>query len=126
MGKPVHKPTDKIRAEVSALSSFGTPREDIAKYVKISVDTLNKYYKEELESSAIKANNTVGKYLFHLASGNALKDGATHGDCRTAAIFWAKTRMGWRETNHHDHTSSDGSMSPREITIKPVHVKSDD
>lgn len=126
MPTPAHKPTIEKRAEVRALASFGTPHEDIAKYIGVAVHTLRKYYLEELNSSAIKANAAVGKYLFSLASGNAMKQGATHGDCRTAAIFWAKTRMGWRETNHHDHTSSDGTMSPREITIKAVHVKSDD
>ena len=26
----------------------------------------------------------------------------------TAAIFWAKTRMGWRETQHHEHTAPNG------------------
>lgn len=31
----------------------------------------------------------------------------------TAAMFYLKTQAGWRETQHLDHTSSDGSMSPR-------------
>jgi len=126
MVNKTHTPTAENRIEVKTLASLGMPQEDIAAFIGISHVTLRKHYSDELKMSAIKANATVGKYLFSLASGQALKHGATHGDCRTAAIFWAKTRMGWRETNHHDHTSSDGSMSPREITIKPVHVKSYD
>ena len=26
-------------------------------------------------------------------------DGATFADCTRAAIFWAKTRMGWKDTS---------------------------
>jgi hypothetical protein len=110
-----HEPTDKTRSEVSALASFGVPQEDIAAYIGVSHPTLRKYYPDELSFSSIKANAQVGKYLFSLASGQAIKNGATHGDCRTAAIFWSKTRMGWRETNHVDHTSSDGSMTPKGV-----------
>jgi hypothetical protein len=110
-----HQPTDKTRSEVSALASFGVPQEDIAKYIGVSHPTLRKHYPDELGFSSIKANATVGKYLFSLASGQALKNGATHGDCKTAAMFWAKTRMGWRETNHIDHTSSDGTMTPQVV-----------
>jgi len=34
-------------------------------------------------------------------------------------MFWAKTRMQWRETNHHDVTSSDGTMTP---TVDPTKL----
>jgi len=115
-----HQPTEKMRNEVSALASFGIPQEDIAAYIGVSHPTLRKYYEQELKISAIKANAAVGKYLFSLASGNALKDeknGATHGDCKAAAIFWAKTRMGWRETNHIDHTNSDGTLTPPKTVV---------
>jgi hypothetical protein len=118
MARQSHKPTDETRAEVKALASFGTTQPDIASYIGISHPTLRKHYAEELKFSSIKANAAVGKYLFSLASGKAIRDGATHSDCKAAAMFWAKTRMGWRETNHHDHTSSDGSMSPTKIILE--------
>jgi len=109
-----HKPTDETRASVEALASFGVGQEDIAKHIGISHATLRKYYREELDLSAINANRKVLTYLFSLASGMAIKEsGATHGDCKAAAIFWAKTRCGWRETAQLDHTSSDGSMTPK-------------
>jgi hypothetical protein len=128
MPAKAHKPTDQTRSEVAALASFGLPQEDIAEYIGISHVTLRKYYAEQLKVSAIKANATVGKYLFSLASGQALKNGATHGDCKAAAMFWAKTRMGWRETTAHDHTSSDRSMTPQpsEIIIRAADDTSTD
>lgn len=108
MPAKAHKPTDESRAEVKALASFGLPQEDIAEYVGVSHVTLRKHYASELKLSAIKANATVGKYLFSLASGQAISKGATHSDCKTAAMFWAKTRMGWRETNKVEVTGADG------------------
>lgn len=107
-----HKPTSESRAEVSALCSFGIPQEEIARYLDIDAKTLRKYYREELDKSKLKANAQVARFLFNNASGRTLQNGATHSDCVRAAMFWAKTRMQWRETNHVDHTSSDGSMSP--------------
>jgi hypothetical protein len=128
MPRKAHEPTDKTRSEVTALASFGLPQEDIAAYIGISHVTLRKYYAEQLKVSSIKANAQVGKYLFSLASGQALSNGATHGDCKAAAMFWAKTRMGWRETTAHDHTSSDRSMTPQpsEIIIRAADVPSED
>ena len=112
-----HEPTDKTRSEVSALASFGVPQEDIAAYIGISKPTLRKHYPDELAFSSIKANATVGKFLFSMASGQALKQGATYGDCKTAAMFWAKTRMGWRETNNLDVTTNGKDILPTEIVI---------
>jgi hypothetical protein len=121
MARQPHKPTAETRAQVSSLASFGVVHDDIAAFLGISDVTLRKYYAKQLKIAAINANHDVGNYLFHLASGRALKDKenpATHAECSRSAMFWAKTRMGWRETNNLDHTSSDGSMSPREIVIK--------
>lgn len=121
-----HKPTDKTRSEVSALASFGVPQEDIAAYIGISKPTLAKHYADELSFSSIKANATVGKFLFNMASGQAIKSGASYGECSRAAMFWAKTRMGWRETNHIDHSSSDGTMTPPQtIIIKAADASRD-
>ena len=97
MSRKPHAPDDKTRAEVSALSSFGITQEAISTYLDLDAKTLRKYYKTELDNSRIKANAQVGKFLFKSASGSSLKDGATHGDCIRAAMFWMKTQAGWRE-----------------------------
>jgi biotin operon repressor len=112
-----HQTTEQTRSEVSALASFGIPQEDIASYLGISKPTLAKHYAEELKVSSIKANAAVGKYLYRLASGAALKDPqnpASHAECSRSAMFWAKTRMGWRETNRTEVTGADGE----ELVIK--------
>ena len=111
-GKPAHVPTQQTRAEVSALKSFGVPLEDISAYIGIDRKTLSKYYRAEIDIAQVKADAAVAKFLYDTASGRALKNGATYSDCVRAAMFWAKTRMGWRETQELNHTSSDGTMSP--------------
>lgn len=113
----MHEPTDKTRAEVAALYSFGVPQADIANFIGVDAKTLRKYYRSELDTAALKANAAVAKFLYENASGAALRKGATNADCVRAAMFWAKTRMRWRETTHLDVTSSDRSMSPSESRI---------
>ena len=124
MSKPLHKPTEKTRAEIIALRSYGVPIKEVAAYIGIDDKTLYKYYREELENSAIKANANVGKFLYQAASGQALQTGASHGDCVRAAMFWAKTRMGWKETNVQEHTGANGTeIQNQKITIEVVDAR---
>ena len=118
MSKPLHQPTEKTRAEIIALRSYGVPIKEVAAYIGIDDKTLYKYYKDELENSAIKANANVGKFLYQAASGQALQTGASHGDCVRAAMFWAKTRMGWKETNVQEYTGVDGKPITHSVEIK--------
>ena len=45
MSKPLHQPTDKTRAEIIALRSYGVPIKEVAAYIGIDDKTLHKYYK---------------------------------------------------------------------------------
>ena len=83
-----HEPTEETRTRVESLAAAGIRNEDIALYLGITRPTLDKYYKEELRIGNIKANAAVAQTLYKQAM-----DGNT-----TAAIFWLKTRAGWRET----------------------------
>ena len=116
--QPPHVPTDKIRAEIVALRSYGVPIKEVAAYIGIDDKTMYKYYRPELEQSAMKANANVGKFLYQAASGQALATGATYSDCVRAAMFWAKTRMEWKETNVQEHTGVDGKPITHSVEIK--------
>ena len=93
MARRRHEPTDKTRAEVSALSQFGVTEADTATYIGIDAKTLRKYYREELDKAHIKANVKVANALFNQAvnKGNV-----------SAQIFWLKARAGWSEKNDED------------------------
>lgn len=122
MANPPHAPSTQTRAEVSALKSFGVPLDEIAVYIGIDRKTLSKHYRAEIDTAQIKADAAVAKFLYGTASGRALKDGATHADCVRAAMFWAKTRMGWRETASLELSGAGGGP----ILTKDVSDLSDD
>ena len=128
MSKPLHQPTEKTRAEIIALRSYGVPIKEVAAYIGIDDKTLYKYYRDELENSAIKANANVGKFLYQAASGQALATalatGATHSDCVRAAMFWAKTRMGWKETNVQEVKMADEPIA--KVTIEVISANAKD
>jgi len=103
MSRAPHEPTDKIRAEVTALKSYGIPVKEIAAYIGIDDKTMSKYYRKELDVASISANARVGKFLFDAASGRAMETkGASYSDCLRGSMFWAKTRMGWRENDREE------------------------
>jgi hypothetical protein len=93
-----HKPTQADRDTAKRLSALGVPHEDIATRLKISADTLVKYYKEELDEGRIDANAAIAGTLFSQA-----KKGNT-----AAAIFWLKTRARWKENTQVELTGADG------------------
>ena len=89
--KPTFKPTDDERLLVSQMTAVGIPQESVCLVVRDGIDdkTLRKHFRRELDTAKIKANAKIGGTLFNKA---------INGDT-TAAIFWAKTQMGWKETN---------------------------
>lgn len=83
-------PTAEERKQVEAMAGYGVPHDHIAALVRegIDSDTLKKHFKTELMQGKAKANAKVGQTLFQKA---------TAGDT-TAAIWWSKTQMGWKDS----------------------------
>ena len=108
-GQLPHVPTDEGRKEVKLLSGFGVPQAAIAKHIGINVDTLAKYYRKELDGGVLEANKEIAGSLFKNAMGDDAK-------AVSAAIFWLKTRAGWRDVNQHEITGKDGGP------IKTAHI----
>ena len=104
-GRPPFVPTEHERKQVEAMSGYGLPIDQIAVLVRdgIHVETLRTHFAQELISGKAKANGQVGKTLFQkVMSGDT-----------TAMIWWTKTQMRWAETHRLEHTSPDGSMTPK-------------
>ena len=93
-----HIPTEESKKLVRSLSAVGIKYVDIAGKLEISDDTLVKHYKKDLEDGRTDANASIGQTLFQQA-----KNGNT-----AAAIFWLKTRAGWKETNAVEHSGEVG------------------
>lgn len=83
------KITPESKDIVKKLAATGVRHEDIAKYMGMTRPTLYKYYRDELDRSALTANMVVAGKLFEQC-----QEGNT-----TAIIFWLKTRAKWRETD---------------------------
>ena len=100
-----HIPDDNTRLLVKTLAAVGTRYVDIAHKLNITDDTLRKHYKQELEEGRIDANSQVAGTLFQKAKQGNI----------TAAIFWLKTRAGWKETQI---TELVGGVDGIEVTFK--------
>ncbi len=82
---------------MEALAGYGVPEAEIAGVVGIDAKTLRKHYRGELDHGHTKANARVADNLYRKATGEGR-------EAVTAAIFWLKTRAGWRETLVQQHT----------------------
>jgi hypothetical protein len=92
MGRRAHKPDLALRRQVETLAGFGVPEDDIAGVIGIDPKTLRKHYRHELDHGHVKANARVAENLCRKATGEGR-------EAVTAAIFWLKTRAGWKETS---------------------------
>lgn len=101
-GRPRFSPTDRQRQLVEHLAAVGIRQEQIARLLEnphtgrgIDPTTLRIHFREELDGGAVKASFAVLSNLYQMATGRG--PGAV-----SAAIFWAKTRCGWRESPRVD------------------------
>ena len=92
MARPSWEPTEEERRLVEHYVSIGYTQEQIASLMKRSVDSLDRQCRDELDNGALRVNAKIGGKLFQKAMA---------GDT-TSLIFWAKTRMGWKETSTLD------------------------
>ena len=113
MSRNPHEPTDASRKLVQLHATIGTQQHVIADILGIDAKTLRKHYREELDQSMAQANAQIGGALFNKAKG---------GDT-AAMIFWMKTRAGWREKQEIDHTSSDGTMTPKGVDLSKLSTE---
>ncbi len=87
---------DAFRArQVEAMAGYGIPARDIAIALGVERWELERDYSRELAGAAIKANSKVAESLYRKATGEGKES-------VIAAIFWLKTRAGWRETSIHE------------------------
>jgi hypothetical protein len=91
MGRRAHRPDTTSRRQVEAMAGYGIREADVACVLEIDPKTLRRHYRKELDKGHIKANTKVAENLYRKATGEGR-------EAVTAAIFWLKTRAGWRET----------------------------
>ena len=106
MARPQHQPTETTRAKVRELSGRGLAQADIGRLVGLSVPTLHRHYRDELDSGMAEANSTVAGHLYRMAE-----------TVPAAAIFWLKCRAGWKEKAAIELTGEDGAPVAHHHTL---------
>ncbi|MEQ9814093.1 MAG: hypothetical protein RLO50_15045 [Azospirillaceae bacterium] len=106
MARPPHMPEPGERRQVEAMAAYGIPEADIARVIGIDPKTLRKHYRDELDTGHVKANARVAEVLFKKATGDGPQS-------VTAAIFWLKTRAGWREARPLEDETAPTSLLVR-------------
>lgn len=95
MGRAKIDLTPEQITQLEALAAF-LPMDSIADFFGISDDTLRARIKENPEISRVYKK---GRARAHATVGGSLLQQARAGNL-TAAIFYAKTQMGWSETRN--------------------------
>lgn len=98
-GRPKIQYDPDIAKRVQSMSQYGTPQDEIASLVGISLVPLRKVYKKELEQGRCVARLSIRKKLF---------ESCMAGDT-ACLIFYAKTQLGWREKDREQDKAADDS-----------------
>jgi len=112
-GSNAYEPDDNDRKQVLVLVGMGLTHDQISKVMGLSDESLRKHFREELDTGEAKLNAKVAQNLFNIAT-------SKQSGCVPAAIFWMKTRAGWREKDRVELTGADGG--PIQIEAKTVEV----
>ena len=108
-GRPAFVPTDDDRNLVRKLAGYGLTHDEISAVIinpqtdrGLDDDTLRKHFPDELREGKAETKTKVARIAYQMA---------VSGETPAMTMFWLKTQAKWRETNHHEITSPDGSMS---------------
>lgn len=87
-GRNKYVPDDTARRSVSMMVAVGIQQAEICRVLEITIPTLLKHFRRELDSGLVRANANIGARLYAKAE---------KGDT-VSMIFWLKARAGWTET----------------------------
>lgn len=88
-----HERDERIAARIKRWVAIGAGENEIAQFLQIRPGVLRKHYKYELDN---------GKFVNDMAVGGTILDMAISGQSERLALFYAKARMGWRESDSND------------------------
>lgn len=117
------EPTPEQRATVRAMASLLATHAEICQVIinpatgqPINQPTLVKYFSEEMSEGSGEANQKVTRALFQKALGKPALYGADGNLVQkavepdvAAAIWWEKSRLGYKEGTTVDHRGKDGA-----------------
>jgi transcriptional regulator with XRE-family HTH domain len=119
-----HVPTKGQREAVEECIGIGLTHGQVAKTIGISLGTLRKYYKDELELGKITKIAALSQTMFEIGTD------PTHKGVVPAAMYLLKTQGGeqFRETQRTELTGKDGKplqVNTKSHTIDPTLLSGD-
>jgi hypothetical protein len=100
VGTPPFVATEEMRRRVYDFMLVGTPHRVISEFLGISEDTLQKYFRSEIERTLTVVNSQVAKSLVNRALAGDQK----------AAEFWLRTRAGFKNAVEGSGEKNDESI----------------
>lgn len=111
-GQPPHEPTPETRHQVETMAGLGMVQTDIGRVLRVSPDTLQRHYREELDRGKVLAGMSLRQRAFQIAMGQNLPQGldpaAAHRASVPMTMFLLKTQHGFKETSRHEHADAAG------------------
>ncbi|MER9965590.1 hypothetical protein [Mesorhizobium sp. M0060] len=89
-GRPAHEPTETSRRFVEALAGIAVSQAEIATALAITLPTLRKHYRAELDRGAARVEAKLVGHLLRLANGS-------DGTALRAVMFALQARFGWSQ-----------------------------
>ncbi len=123
-GRPRKELSDDDFEKLVAMIRIQCTQDEICGIMGMTSETLNTRLQERGEgsfSTLYKKHGDEGKASLRRAQWKAAQDGNP-----TMLVWLGKQMLGQRDKKDLDHTSSDGSMTPKEIIIRAANVPSDD
>lgn len=106
-------PTDKMRGQIEGMAGAGSPHEEIALVLGVSVHTLRRHYAAELSAGLAKAHAKARQTLYQ--AGVLEKN-------PTLLIFYCKTQLGMSEKQFMELTGKDGGPLKLEAEEKATEA----
>lgn len=91
MANKAYEPTDESRRAVQIMAGLGMPQDKICLVLGVTLPTLHKYFRDELDTAGAKLESSLQIALVEIAL--AKGSGAVG-----AAAFLLKSRFGYKET----------------------------
>lgn len=110
-GSPMHEPTQASRNLVLLCGAMGQTQEQMAALIGISETTLKLHYAAELKDGGRKILTGIAGNLARIAQD------PNHPKCVTAAIFWLKTKGGFR-----DESRTEDPDNPEEKVTFTINI----
>lgn len=104
--------TEESRAKVLHMRGMGLTMEQIGISLNMSVPTLRKYYRHEIETAEPKLLFDVANNLYNIATS------PDHKGAVTAAMFWLERRGGWTKSSRVEMTGADGQPIQMGATLQ--------